>query len=137
MNNTNWIADFCNSYAPKALSLAELFIYLGLVMGVIMAAAEAYKLYREARAVKPAGAVLAAVARAQNPAIGEVMKGLVGVLTGAKAWLALVIVGVVLFWLAGNAAPIFCTPPERQTASPTTPQATAPAGTSPSPATPR
>jgi hypothetical protein len=123
MTNTTWVLNFCNDYATKALWLAELFIYLGLVMGVLMAAAEVYKLYREALAVKPAGAALSGMARAANPAIGEVIKGLVGVLTGAKAWLALVIVGLILLWLAGNMAPAFCTPPEPPPATRTNPPA--------------
>lgn len=118
MTNTSWIFAFCNSYAPLALSLAKLFIYFGLVMGVIMAAAEAYKLYREALAIKAADPAAAGAIRAANPAVAEVIKGLAGVLTGAKAWLALVILGVVLFWLAGNATPNFCTPEQ-----PRTPQA--------------
>jgi hypothetical protein len=111
MSNTTWILGFCNAYAPLALSLAKLFVYAGLTMGVILAAAEAYKLYREARAITPAGASPRADAVAANPAVSEIIKGLVGLLTGAKAWLALVILGILLLWLAGNAAPHFCTPP--------------------------
>jgi hypothetical protein len=107
MTNTTWIVGFCNGYASKALWLAELFIYLGLVMGLIMAAAEAYKLFREAAAVKSAGAPAAAAE--STSAVGEVIKSLAGILTNAKAWLALVIVGVILLWLAGNSVPSFCT----------------------------
>lgn len=111
MNNTAWIAGFCNDYAPLALALAKLFIYLGLVMGVAMAAAEVYKLYREARAIGPAPLDGAELAPA-NAAVGDIVKNLVGLLTGAKAWLALVILGILLYWLAGNATPDTCEPPK-------------------------
>ena len=113
MANTSWIIEFCNDYAPLALFLAQLFIYLGLVMGLIMAAAEAYKVYREAKAIRSADdAVTTARAIAAGPAAGEIIKALVGLLTGAKAWLALVILGIVLLWLAGSGAPDYCRPPE-------------------------
>lgn len=111
MTNTTWIAQFCNDYGPLMVWLAKLFIYVGLIAGAFMAAAEVYKLYREARAIKPPGdADDARVAAAAAP-VGEIIKSLVGLLTGAKAWLALTILGVLLLWLAGNAIPEICTPP--------------------------
>jgi hypothetical protein len=78
-----------------------------------MAAAEAYKLYREARAIRVEPVGDGPVVRvAAGPAAGEIIKSLVGLLTGVKAWLALVIIGVVLLWLAGNGVPDFCAPPQ-------------------------
>ena len=109
-NNTAWIAQFCNGYAPLMVSLAKLFIYVGLVAGVIMAAAEVYKLYREARAIRPPVDGDQSKETLGTPAAGEVIKNLVGLLTGAKAWLALVILGVLLLWLAGNSIPEICKP---------------------------
>lgn len=121
MTNTSWVVSFCNSYAPLALWLAELFICFGLAMGIVMAAAEAYKLYRDARAIVPPDARAAAAPAAATPAIGEVIKSLVGLLTGAKAWLAIVILGVIPLWLAGTTAPAYCTTAAPQAAAPTAP----------------
>lgn len=113
LDNLGWIQGFCTDYSPLALSLAKLFIYFGLVLGIVMAAVEAYELYRKARAIRPlAGVEPDPAVRTPAPAVGEVIKGLVSALTGAKAWLALVVVGVVLYWLAGNSAPEYCTRPQ-------------------------
>jgi hypothetical protein len=114
MPDATWMSGFCSSYAPLALSLAKLFIYVGLVMGVMMAAAEAYKEFREAKAAGANGGVRNVV----NPAVGDVIKALVGLLTGAKAWLALVILGVVLLWLAGQVTPSYCVPTPAGAATP-------------------
>ncbi|HEX8193585.1 MAG TPA: hypothetical protein VF552_11875 [Allosphingosinicella sp.] len=113
MNNTTWIVGFCNDYARKALGFAELFIYLGLLMGVAIALFEAYKTYREAKAVAASGGADAVRANmAPAAAVSEVLKALIAIVTAAKAWLAMVIIGIVLFWLAGNATPVFCTKEE-------------------------
>lgn len=122
MTNTTWILEFCNDYAPLVLSLAKLFIYIGLVLGVIMAVAEAYKVYREAKAIQSATDAAAVRSLAAGPAAGEIVKALVGLLTGAKAWLALAILGIVLLWLAGSGVPDYCTPPRPQVAQQQPPQ---------------
>ena len=104
---SEWMKDFCASYGPDMIAMAKLFLYAGLVMGIVFAAAQAYKLYREAEAMKAPRGEKGDV---PAPGAGENVKALVAVLSAASAWLALAIVGIILLWLAGTAVPTFCIP---------------------------
>jgi len=99
-----WVADFCAAYGPTILSLAKLFIWGGLIFALIAALAEATASF------KASGQSSARAEAAGLPAIVEALKGLLQALAGAKVWLAMTIVGVLLLWMAGHSVPAVCVP---------------------------
>jgi hypothetical protein len=117
-----WLTDFCADYAPTMLSLAQLFIWTGLLFALVSAMAEALLTIRQSK-----GGITPAGEPPSGPAvILAALKDLLLALAGVKAWLALVILGVLLLWMAGNAVPNFCattaaTPSSKQVPGPAQP----------------
>jgi hypothetical protein len=51
-----WLTDFCADYAPTMLSLAQLFIWTGLLFALVSAMAEALLTIRQSKGgITPAG----------------------------------------------------------------------------------
>ncbi len=105
-----WLIDYCGVYANVVLIGAALFLVGGFVFVVIAARFEADKAKAEARKAEAearkaegqGGAELFPITVAVTAA-----KGFADALGTAKAWLAMVIIGLILLWLAGS-APLMC-----------------------------
>lgn len=99
-----WVEPFCGDYAPAMLTLAQYFLWLGLIFAAVAAIAELVAAFRPAGQAhvqqQQAGGGLAPII--------DALKGLLQALASAKPWLVLMILGILLLWMAGNAVPSFC-----------------------------
>jgi hypothetical protein len=102
---TEWLAGFCNDYAPTLFDLGWWFVLAALIGGVLLAAVH---VYRAATAPAPPPPGDEAGGAVGLPALAGALKELVEVFTKAPAWLALFGAGILLLWMAGNAAPDEC-----------------------------
>lgn len=112
-----WIVSICRDFAPNALELAECFLYAGLVLGIITAIAEAAAAFQVS---SRSGLRDERVTPTGLQAVVAALTSLLTALKDAKAWLALVITGLLLLWIAAS-APDLCLPDEyrpRPTAAP-------------------
>ena len=104
----NWIVAVCNKAGTNGLQLAEIFLYVGLGFGIATAVAEAVVALRGV-AVRSPAAERAALTGLQ--AVIAALTGLLQALKDAKAWLALIAVGLVLLFIAAS-TPDLCVPEE-------------------------
>lgn len=107
-----WLIDYCGVYSNVVLAGAALFLVGGFVFVVIAARHEAEKAKAEADKAKAEARIAEEKAKGSQeffPITVAVAaaKGFAEALGTAKAWLAMVIIGLVLLWLAGN-APLMC-----------------------------
>jgi hypothetical protein len=111
------LAGYCGAYSYLVLGAAALFLVGGFVFVVIAAKYEAAKAKAEAEeAEAKARKAAAEAAQAEGKPKPETFvvsaavaaaKGFAEALGNAKAWLAMVIIGLLLLWLAGS-APHMC-----------------------------
>lgn len=104
----HWMETICEKAGPRVLELAEWFLYAGLAFGIATAIAEALAAFRGRTADTPA-ADRAGLTGVQ--AIIAALTSLLQALRDARAWLALVIFGLVLL-VIGASAPDLCVPEE-------------------------
>lgn len=114
-----WLIDYCGLYSNVVLAGAALFLVGGFVFVAIAARHEAEKAKAEAEKAKAEARKAEAEARrAEGTPDGAqeffpvtvavaAAKGFAEALGTAKAWLAMVIIGLLLLWLAGS-APQMC-----------------------------
>lgn len=103
-----WMVTVCKRAGPDVLELAEWFLYAGLAFGIATAIAEAITALRGAARPAPA-ADRSALSGVQ--AIIAALTSLLQALKDARAWLALVVVGLLLL-VIGASAPDLCVPEE-------------------------
>ena len=102
----DWMVTVCRKAGPDVLELAEWVLYAGVAFGIATALAEAIAAFRGRAAQAP---VVNRAALAGVQAIIAALTSLLQQLKDAKAWLALVIVGLVLL-VIGASAPGLCVP---------------------------
>lgn len=112
-----WLVQSCEKLSPKALQLAECFLYAGLAFGIITAIAEAAAAFRVDTSNGPRGNK---VTPTGLQAVVAALTSLLTALKDAKAWLALVITGLLLLWIAAS-APDLCLPDEYRPRQPEAP----------------
>jgi hypothetical protein len=100
-----WTLPFCEAYGPSILTLAKTFLWAGLLFALVAAVAEAVAAFKAGGQSQ----LTTRDAAPGVPAIVDALKGLLEALKGANVWLALVVLGLLLMWMAGNAVPTFCT----------------------------
>lgn len=123
-NNTQEIANassdavagligYCETYSYSILVAAAAFLLTGLVFVAVAAVHEARKSAAEARKAEAEAAIAEAArdgketAEIPLPAVVTAVKGLAAALGDAKAWVAMILIGLLLAWMAGN-APNLC-----------------------------
>jgi hypothetical protein len=112
------LIGYCDTYSYSILVAAAAFLLLGLVFVAVAAVHEARKSAAEARKAEAEAAKAEAEAKAAQggqeiattialPAVVTAVKGLAAALGDAKAWVAMILIGLLLSWMAGN-APNLC-----------------------------
>lgn len=112
------LVGYCDTYSYTILAAAAAFLLVGLVFVAVAAVHEARKTAAEARkAEAEADKAEAEAAAARDgretpmtvtlPAVVTAVKGLAAALGDAKAWVAMILIGLLLSWMAGN-APYLC-----------------------------
>jgi hypothetical protein len=102
----SWVADFCRDYGEAMLFAGQVFLYVGLLLAVAVAAIEIYVAFKSAKD-SPGQQDKMAQGLTPLPSIIEALKSLLTALSSAKIWLALTIVGLLLLWMAAT-APRLC-----------------------------
>ncbi|HEX8526886.1 hypothetical protein [Allosphingosinicella sp.] len=118
----DWVAGYCQVYAQTVLGLGALFLLVGLAFVALSAAserrkaqAEAEKAEAEARRAETEAAKAEAAAGGNGsrtevislPVVVAAAKGFAEVLGTAKAWIGMILIGLLLLWMAGS-APRMC-----------------------------
>jgi hypothetical protein len=106
------MSNWCSSYFYFLLWAGGGAIILGILLGVALAIASIVLLMRKA---PPAVEIVGPPAPANVTAVLDAMKSFLQALSAAPTWLALFGGGVLLVWLAGDAAPQQCACPTDQT----------------------
>lgn len=112
------LIGYCDTYSYTILAAAVAFLLVGLAFVAVAAVHEARKSAAEARkaeAEADKAEAQAAIAREGRetpmtvtlPAVVTAVKGLAAALGDAKAWVAMILIGLLLSWMAGN-APNLC-----------------------------
>lgn len=104
-----WVATFCKDYGEAMLLAGQVFLYVGLVLGIAVAAIEVYVALKAANRPAAGGGDTQGKARSLTslPQVIEALKSLLTALSSARIWLALTILGLLLLWMAAT-APRLC-----------------------------
>ena len=122
------LAAACGDAAGLALTLAQGFLILALVVAVLETALALWAKYQAARkGPVVADNALEAIVPAVDPIkLLDALKGLLDTLKALPAWIAIFLAGVLLLWVAGRLASDGCAPPATTATAPTTAPAAQP-----------
>jgi hypothetical protein len=108
--DTKILADLCSSHMTTVLWIGRAFLFVALavattaaVLALIQGIVALFKPSPASTKGREAGGNVDAAAK-----FLDALKGLVASLAAAPPWFAMFLAGVLLLWMAGNAAPAFC-----------------------------
>ena len=112
MRSLTPLGQFCQDYLARAAEVAswgKYFLIAALVSALALAAIEAWKRFKAPPPVAGEGAIKSLTATALPVKdLADALRELVTTLATAPVWLALMAVGVFVFWVPGNAIPAKC-----------------------------